>query len=251
VNHNAYNILSNLTAPDAATVRGWLELGPAAPWTAHDLERFAALSAAHGLPLTPEGVNAFKDSHKLGNTGVMHGVIGAQTAQFYFTALKEAMEPKRPAAKPVTINDQGMHLVKEFEGLHQKGADGLIHAYLDPINIPTIGYGHTHGVRMGMAITMAQADQFLHEDLHASEAAVLHSVSVPLTSNQFSALVSFTFNCGAGALANSTLLRKLNAKDYAGAAEEFGKWVNGNHGPLPGLVSRRAAEKKLFQTPDA
>ena len=71
-------------------------------------------------------------------------------------------------------------------------------------------------------------------------------MKVPLTSAQFDALTSFTFNLGAGALAESTLLKKLNARDYAGAQKEFGRWVHAGGEVLAGLVRRRAAEAKLF-----
>jgi lysozyme len=75
------------------------------------------------------------------------------------------------------------------------------------------------------------------------------AVTVPLNDNEFGALTSFTFNLGIGNLKSSTLLKKLNAGDRAGAADEFGKWVNAGGKPLPGLVKRRAAERALFLTP--
>jgi hypothetical protein len=74
---------------------------------------------------------------------------------------------------------------------------------------------------------------------------------VPVTSNQFSALVSLAYNVGIGALRGSTLLRLLNARDYAGAANQFPRWNRGGGRVLPGLVKRRAAERDLFLTPDS
>ncbi|CAO3358561.1 glycoside hydrolase family protein [Azospirillum palustre] len=140
-------------------------------------------------------------------------------------------------------------LVKHFEGLYLK-------AYLCPAGVPTIGYGHTDGVRLGQTITEAQADAFLAADLAEAAADVDRYVKVPLTDDQRGALASFVFNLGPGNLASSTLLRKLNVGDAAGAAAEFGQWVKATvkdpetgekvKKTLPGLVSRRAAEQALF-----
>jgi GH24 family phage-related lysozyme (muramidase) len=80
---------------------------------------------------------------------------------------------------------------------------------------------------------------------------VLGLVKVPLNSNQFSALVSFSFNVGTGNLQTSTLLKKLNALDYTGAADEFLKWAKAKGQELPGLVRRRKAERDLFLKSDA
>ena len=138
----------------------------------------------------------------------------------------------------------GLALIKISEGLE-------IEAYPDPGNRVTgepwtIGYGHTRGVRRGDTCSEAQATEWLREDLHGAEAAVRHLVDVPLTQGQFDALTSFVFNIGAGAFGGSTLLRLLNAGDVAGAADQFKRWNRGADGPLPGLVTRRAAERALF-----
>lgn len=135
--------------------------------------------------------------------------------------------------------DRGLALIKHFEGLQT-------HAYLCPAGVWTIGYGHTRGVRSGEVITSEQADALLSDDLSASERAVERSVTVPLSQQQFDALVSFTFNFGEGNLHDSTLLKKLNAGDSAGAADEFLRWVNADGKKLPGLVERRNAERQLF-----
>ncbi|MBI4783878.1 MAG: glycoside hydrolase family protein [Oscillatoriophycideae cyanobacterium NC_groundwater_1537_Pr4_S-0.65um_50_18] len=137
------------------------------------------------------------------------------------------------------INSKGLKVVKSFEGLR-------LDAYLDPVGVWTIGYGTTSGVRAGMRITEAQAEKYLQEDLLRFEKAVKSNVKVPLTSDQFSALVSFTYNVGEGALGSSTLLRKLNQGDYQGAASEFARWNKGDGVELPGLTRRRSAEKALF-----
>lgn len=144
-------------------------------------------------------------------------------------------------------NDAGIALIKEFEGLR-------LEAYPDPAhgwNVPTIGYGHTSAagepkVTRGMKITAAEADAILRRDLGQYERSVSEAVKVPLNENQFSALVSFTFNLGAGNLRKSTLLKKLNAGDYAGAADQFRHWNKAGGKTLAGLTRRRAAERDLF-----
>jgi len=114
----------------------------------------------------------------------------------------------------------------------------------------TIGYGHTAGVKQGDTCTLEQADKWLSDDILFAQTAVNRLVTVPLTQHQFDALVDFTFNLGAGALAGSTLLKLLNAKDYAGADAQFARWVRAGGGVLPGLVKRRALEAAWFNTKD-
>lgn len=138
-------------------------------------------------------------------------------------------------------SNNGINLIKRFEGLR-------LEAYRDSVGIPTIGYGHTHGVKMGDVITGAQADAFLRDDLQVAELTINTNVKVKLTQGQFDALASFVFNLGSGNFVKSTLLKKLNTGDYAGAADEFGKWVNAGGKKLPGLVKRRAAEREVFLT---
>lgn len=119
----------------------------------------------------------------------------------------------------------------------------------------TIGYGHTKDVVPGMTITEAQAEQLLYEDLLWVEDTIKRNVKVPLNQNQYDALGSWVFNLGEGNLKASTLLKKLNAKDYIGAANEFLKWnkqtnkQTGKKEILNGLTTRRMKEKELFLTP--
>ena len=133
----------------------------------------------------------------------------------------------------------GIELIKKYEGC-------VLKAYKCPSGVWTIGYGHTNGVKSGMQITKAQALDYLKQDLSIYEKAVTKYVKVPLNQNQFDALVSFSFNCGAGALKTSTLLQKLNSSNYNGAANEFLKWNKSNGKVLNGLVRRREEEKELF-----
>ena len=143
------------------------------------------------------------------------------------------------AAASLSLSAQGLDLVKRFEGLR-------LGAYQDAAGVWTIGYGHTGNVRPGQRIAEAQAEQLLRKDVSWAEEAVRKNVDVPLSQGQFDALVSFTFNLGAGALQRSTLLRKLNAGDHAGAQAEFGRFVHAGGHVLPGLVRRRADEAELF-----
>lgn len=141
------------------------------------------------------------------------------------------------------INDKGLELIKKYEGCR-------LLAYKCPAGVWTIGYGHTAGVKSGMAITKADAERLLLQDLKRFEEGVEALVKVPLTSNQFSALVSFAFNCGLAALRSSTLLKKLNAGDLNGAAREILRWDKVNKKPVEGLTKRRKEEQKLFLTKD-
>lgn len=142
------------------------------------------------------------------------------------------------------ISERGFELIKQFEGLR-------LQAYPCSAGVWTIGYGHTAGVQSGDVITAPQADAFLRDDVTLSERIVNKYVSVSLTQYQFDALVSFTFNLGSGDLRASTLLKKLNAGDTAGAAGEFLRWVNAGGKKRPGLIRRREAEKALFETPQS
>lgn len=131
-------------------------------------------------------------------------------------------------------------LCEQFEGCK-------LSAYLCPAHIPTIGFGHTQGVSMGVTCTLEQAQVWLAQDLAIAAAAVERHVKVTLNDNQFQALVSFTFNLGEKALANSKLLKDTNTGDFAGAAAQFELWVHADGKVLPGLVTRRAAERALFE----
>lgn len=133
----------------------------------------------------------------------------------------------------------GIEIIKHFEGLR-------LEAYLCPAGVPTIGYGHTRGVKLGQKITEAQANQLLADDYLEAEQQVAALVKVPLKHTQLEALTSFVFNLGIGKLLGSTLLRKLNSGDYAGASPEFDKWVYSKGVKLKGLIARRAEERKLF-----
>jgi lysozyme len=140
------------------------------------------------------------------------------------------------------ISERGLAIIREFEGLRLK-------AYPDPASGGdpwTIGYGHTLDVEPGDTCTKEQAEQWLLDDAADAEVAILKHVKVALSQGQLDALISFVFNLGAGNFAKSTLLRKLNAGDYVGAWQEFGRWNKAAGKVMPGLSRRRAAEAKLF-----
>lgn len=136
-------------------------------------------------------------------------------------------------------SQRGMDFIRSYEALRLK-------AYDDSTGVWTIGYGHTAGVTPGMTITESQAVDYFRTDLKSFERSVNKYVIVPITQNMFDALVSFTFNLGAGTLKRSTLLKKLNCNDFAGAAAEFDRFIYAGGKIMRGLVRRRAAEKEIF-----
>lgn len=145
----------------------------------------------------------------------------------------------------LTTSDNGRKFIEGWEGLVLTATD-------DGFGNPTIGYGHTTPagpphVTVGDTITKDQADTILARDLHNVEYEINTWCVAPLNQNQFDALISFQFNTGG--LHASTLLTKLNNKDYAGAADQFHRWDFDNKKEVPGLLKRRLAERKLFLTP--
>lgn len=155
------------------------------------------------------------------------------------------------------INQDGLNLIKQWEAFIPNAYDDADKSH-KPVEkgqhiagTLTIGYGHTGtDVHPGMVITQEQAEQFLNQDLAPAEQAVSNLVKVPLSDNQFSALVSFTFNSGVEALRGSTLLKKLNAGDYASVPGQLALWnkttINKKKVTSGGLKNRRAAEAGLW-----
>jgi lysozyme len=141
-----------------------------------------------------------------------------------------------------TYSDAGLDLTKQFEGLN-------LNSYQDQVGVWTIGYGHTgptiHG---GLTITQDQADQLLQSDVASSVACVNRAVTTAISQNQFDALVDFVFNLGCGALLSSTLLRDINAGNFASAAQQFLLWDHARGVVIQGLLRRRQAESDLFQS---
>lgn len=138
---------------------------------------------------------------------------------------------------------KGVTIIKYYEGF-------VDHPYNDVAGYPTIGYGHRITLEephlLHQTLNKVSGEQLLKKDLCRYEEGVEQAVHVPLTQNQFDALVSFTYNLGLGNLRRSTLLKKINQQDYEGAVQEFAKWKNANGQTYEGLVQRRKAEANLF-----
>ena len=148
------------------------------------------------------------------------------------------------------LSRNGTKLILDFEGKHKKRPDGRYEAYKCPADVWTIYAGITEGVYEGMIVTESQGMAMFREEIAKFEEAVASLVTVEINTNQRDALISFAYNVGSGALAKSTLLKKVNKSDFDGAAREFAKWNKGGGRVLPGLVRRRAAEAELFLTRD-
>lgn len=168
--------------------------------------------------------------------------INLRNLESYTPAKPIEQKPKQEPIPEIAVN-----LIKEFEGFKD-------YAYIDTDGTPVIGYGLSRingvPVRIGDRITPSEADSALDAHLQEIQQELAKVVKVELTEQQLSALASISFNVGVGAIKNSTLLRKINAQDYAGAANEFLRWdkanMRGRLVQLPGLSRRRAAERNLF-----
>jgi lysozyme len=142
------------------------------------------------------------------------------------------------------MTKQGLDLIKQWEGFRAK-------AYRCPAGVWTIGYGHTSmagkpDVKPGMAISKAEGERILMNDLRVYEAGVRSAIKVNLTSNQYSACVSLCYNIGVGAFRRSSVARFCNRSQWKNAADAFALWNKAGGKVLPGLVRRRAAEASLF-----
>lgn len=156
--------------------------------------------------------------------------------------------------RKMRVGQAGKQLFKEWEGLRT-------HVYLDSGGEPTIGIGHLltrderasgkiwingQPVRYANGLTEKQCWDLLDQDLDIAESAVNDRVIVPLTQNQFDALVSFAFNVGAEAFRKSTLVRVLNQGQYDQVPTQLRRWVRDNGSVVPGLVNRREKEVSLW-----
>lgn len=182
--------------------------------------------------------------------------------------------PSSPQGSTAPVNQATIELICHFESCKERMPDGRLRAYPDPAHgwkVPTIGWGtirypNGRAVKRGDVITQDQADHLFRWEVAQKADEVRSLVNVPVTEDQFGALVSFAYNVGSDidadsvpeGLGDSTLLKKLNRGDYAGAADEFTKWNKAAGVILPGLVRRRMSERRLFLgvrpaivTPDA
>lgn len=139
------------------------------------------------------------------------------------------------------IPQTAIEFIFEFEGFRDK-------MYRDVAGFPTIGIGHLiiPGEKFEEPISLELAKGLLASDLRKTAASIMRLIRVPLTGNQYSALLSFTFNLGGGALQRSTLRSMLNLEEYDDAADEFPKWCMAGGRKVRGLLRRRLAERALF-----
>lgn len=163
----------------------------------------------------------------------------------------------RIAAGALALSAAGLVAIANFEGFSDKAYQPI------PGDKLTIGFGSTAGVLPGDTISVPEALDRLEEDTSEAESAVRECVKVPLTQKQFDAFTSLAFNIGRTAFCTSTLVKKINAGDEAGACEEIKRWTCGpdptgqyaaqspghkcgpGKAPLPGLISRREAEYRM------
>jgi len=163
---------------------------------------------------------------------------------------KKIASLRRQEARATELSQDGAAFIAEFEGFYSK-------PYNDPAGHCTIGYGtllhygnctKADKTKWSKGVTRGQALQMLHEEASAAADAVNHLTRVKLNQNQLDALVSFVYNVGIGAFTSSTLLKKLNAGDYASVPSEMNRWTHAGGEELPGLVRRRKAEGDLFRS---
>lgn len=141
------------------------------------------------------------------------------------------------------VSQNGINLIKQFEGLR-------LTAYNDGVGVPTIGYGHTKGVKYGTTITQKQADQFLIEDVNEHIITMKQLITTQLNQNQFDALASFHFNLGRYILVNDkTLLRNINNRSWDKVSSHLLQYSYGGGRFMQGLYNRRVKEVALFNTP--
>lgn len=158
------------------------------------------------------------------------------------------MPPRKEALislrrRKLKISAEGLALIKKFEGCE-------LTAYQCSAGVWTIGYGHTKSVTEGMEITNDIANEMLEAEVCEYENYINEHVSVPLEQNQFDAMVSWVYNLGPANLVSSTLLKVLNAGDYADVPAQIKRWNKAGGQTLDGLIRRREAESLLFQNKD-
>lgn len=139
------------------------------------------------------------------------------------------------------VSDNGIALIKQFEGFSPR-------LYVCPAGYPTIGYGHCvrAGERFDQGIDEATAQSLLRADIAQAQRAVLRLISIPLSDGQYDALVSFTYNMGAGALQRSALRQCVNREDHAAVSAQLMRWIWARGRKQKGLIARRKAEAERY-----
>ena len=153
--------------------------------------------------------------------------------------IRGALAP-RPIGEKMGISEEGKNLIKKFEGCE-------LEAYKCAAGVWTIGYGHIKTAVEGMKIDQATANELFDEEMGEYETYVNTAVTVPLSQNQFDAIVSWVFNLGNGNLKASTMLKVINSGDHAGVPAQIKRWNKAGGKVLDGLVRRREAEALLYQ----
>ena len=141
------------------------------------------------------------------------------------------------------ISEEGKNLIKKFEGCE-------LEAYKCAAGVWTIGYGHIKTAVEGMKIDQETANELFDEEMGEYETYVNTAVTVPLSQNQFDALVSWVFNLGNGNLNASTMLKVINSGDHAGVPAQIKRWNKAGGKVLEGLIRRREAEALLYEGKD-
>lgn len=148
-----------------------------------------------------------------------------------------------PIGEKMGISEEGKNLIKKFEGCE-------LDAYKCAAGVWTIGYGHIKTAVEGMKIDQATANELFDEEIAEYENYVNTAVNVPLSQNQFDALVSWVFNLGNGNLNASTMLKVINSGDHAGVPAQIKRWNKAGGKVLDGLIRRREAEALLYEGKD-
>ena len=137
------------------------------------------------------------------------------------------------------VSDKGIDILKQFEGFRNK-------AYLDSVGVPTIAWGHTKGVKLGMKCDEEQGEKWLKEDIEPIE-NYLNTIPELDTQGKFDACIDFCYNLGIGNFKSSTLLKKIkNKASDSEICKQFRRWVYAGGKKLTGLVRRREAECELW-----
>ena len=140
----------------------------------------------------------------------------------------------------MNISQEGLSLIKKFEGCE-------LEAYKCAAGVWTIGFGSIKGVKQGDTITQEEADNLLLHEMDEYEGYINDAVNVDLNQNQFDALVSWVFNLGPSNLSSSTLLTRINNKDWDDVPAQIKRWNKAGGKVLQGLIRRREAEALLFE----
>lgn len=184
----------------------------------------------------------------LATTGLDDAILGRFTGQPPMTSLAvhqasddmaNLINTHQRRFQPEYVSLEGLTLIRSFEGFSAT-------PYKDAAGVLTIGYGHTKTAHKYSLITKQQAEDLLRQDIEPFERAVSRYVRVPLTQNEYDALVSLAYNIGVNGFAKSSLLKDLNQDNRLAAADHFRDWVHAGGRKNEGLKRRRDVERQVF-----